>query len=134
MLFPALFSFVSENARDLIRRNLHAYIFYGVAILAVIGAIVFGLDALRVVLIENWGPVYADLAIAGGLLAVAAILAIIGTVVRRRRRVSTALSAATAVGVPLAVAALSRRNSTSLVLIGAAFIGGILLGRPARKG
>ncbi len=133
MLFPALVSLAAEQTRAVVRRNLRAYTLYGAAAAAVVGAIAYGLDALRIQLGSAWGAIYADLAIAAGLLAFAAILAIFGMIARRKPKTNVALSAATAVGVPLALDSMSRRYSPSLVLIGAALVGGVLFGRSATK-
>lgn len=131
-LITSLTALAASELRAALRNNLRLVAVYGAAGLAVLAAIGFALAALHRVLEQSYGPLWADLIIAGGLLVVAALLIGLAQYLahRARRRANLARAAAVA---PIAASLLLKKPRLSLAAIAAALIVGGLAGRSFKK-
>ena len=71
------------------KRALAIYAIYGLALVAVVGAGCFAVAALHVYLDQRYGPIQANLALAGLLIVVALIFAGVAMAMGRRKRERT---------------------------------------------
>ncbi len=138
MLKPLAVMALSE-ATGAIRRRAVAAGYYAAGGVCALIAVVFALLALHDWLTPLYlGPIAAKLAISGGLLAIAAILALIGGAAARRKADSGATSpagiaAALAAAAPAAVSGASRAG-LGAVAAGAALIAATYVGRRLGRG
>lgn len=118
------------------KRALAIYAIYGLALVAVVGAGCFAVAALHVYLDQRYGPIQANLALAGLLIVVALIFAGVAMAMGRRKRErtlsTTALMVAPAVA-PAAVRALTSKPAMGALLAAGAVAIGAWLGYQTDK-
>jgi len=112
-----------------IRTKIAALTLYGAAgVVALIG-VVFALLALMIWLSRMWSPLTASLAIAGALLAIAAVLVIAARFQKPPATTRSPLGSAALFAAPAALKIASRRLSFGTVAAVAAIALGALVGR-----
>jgi hypothetical protein len=110
-----------------IRRNVLATGIYGMAGIVGLIGVVFGLVAFQGWLSLRMSAIEADLLIAGLLLGVALLIAIVGAYTKHRRRTSTALTASALLAAPIAAGVIGKRlNLGTIALIGVVALGAML--------
>lgn len=118
-----------------VRRRARALGFYAGAAVVAGAAAVYGLNALHDWLSLHYTPMLASLSIAGGLLALAIILAILGAVQKRGAQDNAATATAALVALPAAargLGGLGRLAPGTLATLGV-LAAGALVGRHLSK-
>lgn len=132
-MVKALIFVAARETVAVLRQNVVAAILYLVAAVVALAAIGFLLLALYLWLGTLYSPIIASLIIAGGLFAVALIIAVIGMTTRRRRRRRTAEIGEIIAALTATKAAVSGRRGAGTFAILAVIAGGLLLGRKAKR-
>jgi hypothetical protein len=132
-MWSGLSLLLANEAGGAIRRQI-----VGIALLATAGlvalvALVFALLALHGWLEVSWGAVPAYLLIAAGLAVVAAIIAIAGTITRRKRREATTMRSTALMAAPIAARVLAGRSNLGTLAVVAVIAAGALVGRQLAK-
>ena len=126
----------SGGRRTWRQRALAIYAVYGLAVIAAVAAACYAVGALHVYLELRYGPIQASLALAGGLLAVAAVLVAVAMAMRRRKQertmATTAMLVAPAVA-PTAIRALTSKPALGALLAAGAVALGAWLGHQTDK-
>lgn len=115
------------------RRNAMAMALYAVAGLVFLMGVMFVLLALRDWLGLHMSAIEAGLVVAAGLLCLAAVVALAGVYVKRRRRSSAALASTAILAVPVAARMIGRRVTVGTVAVMGVVALGALLGRQLGK-
>jgi hypothetical protein len=84
-MLASLYAAASDEMASMKRRMLRLLIGALLAVAALIVVLVAALRALFIWATEMWGPMYGNLAVAGGALVVAIIAVVIAAMGRRRR-------------------------------------------------
>ncbi len=123
------------EARAAFRRGAIVAALFAVAAIVVILAVGFFALAARDWLAFSAGLtlIQANLAVAFGLLVIAAILVGFGAYERQRRIDRTPLAASAILAAPVAAGALGKRFSVGTVIAAAAIVAGAYLGRQAGR-
>lgn len=128
-MFGGLGAFIASEVSGAVRRNLTVYGLFGLAVLLVLCAGGYALNALHTVLGLRYGAVAASLWIAGGLL-VASLLAVgIALLVKNRRRPPRPYATAALAAAPVAAKLVGSRLSWRMALVGGVVVLGAVLGR-----
>lgn len=115
-----------------VRRRAMAIGFYVFASIIALIAGVFGLNALHTWLSYQYTDILASLMIAGGLLVLALILAVIGLYQKHRSTATDGTSAAL-MAAPIAATLIGRKLSAGSVAVIATLVAGAVLGRRIGK-
>ena len=84
-MFGGIGSFIASEVSGAVRRNAIVYGLFGLALLLLLCAAGYALNALHTVLEFRYGAVAASLWVAGGLFGAALLALCIGLFVRSRR-------------------------------------------------
>ena len=115
------------------KRNMTALAYYSAAGLICFTAVIFGLIALHEWLEFYMSGIEASLAIALGLLVIAAITALTGRHLKNRRPQQNILANAAFVAAPLAARMVGKRINAGTLAIAGVIALGALLGRQITK-
>lgn len=115
-----------------VRRRATAIGLYAAAGIVGGAGVIYALNALRDWLATQFTTVQANLMVAGGLVAVGAILAGVGLMQSRRRESNGTATTAAILAAPLAVKTLGRLNFATIATLGV-LAAGTYLGRQVAK-
>ena len=133
-MLGGLGAFLASEVSGAVKRNVTIYVLYGAAVLLLICAGGYGLNALHTVLTLYYGAVAASLWIAGGLLVVSLLLLGIATYVKNRPRPARPLAATALVAAPVAARVLGSKGGWKALLVGGVVILGAVLGKQLFSG
>jgi hypothetical protein len=128
-MLKALTLLAAGEVTAVVRRQITAFVYFAIAGVIALVASFFALHALAIHLADYFGPVYAYLIIAAGLLAFAGVIAGIGAFVRSRPVRTNPLVAGAALAAPLASRAVAKKSNLGVAAVLAVVVGGALLGR-----
>ena len=128
-MLAALLAVLTGEVQATIHRKSVVAAVYAVALAVLMFAIGFGLVALRDWLRVVLDTPYANLFVAGGLLLIAIIVAIAGSLTNRAPRKSPIVPAMALIAGPAAAKVAVRALSPQMIVTGAVILGGVLLGR-----
>lgn len=116
-----------------VKRNLTAIAFYAAAGVVALMAFGYGLAALHGWIMAYMTPIEASLVMAGGLLILAFLIAMIGLSYKRKRNPPMQASTAALVVMPLAARIVGGRVNLATVVMGSMLVAGAVLGRQLTK-
>jgi hypothetical protein len=119
----------ANEVGGMFRRNVTAVAFYAAAAVTALGGGAFGLIAAHSWLSIRMSSIEASLSIAGGLLALAIIIAGIGYFMKHRRRSRTEVTSTALIALPIAARMVTSRVSWGTMTVAAIMAAGVLLGR-----
>lgn len=130
-MLKALSLFAANQVGSTVRRNLMAIATYALAALVALIGVIFALIGFYDWLVLSMSPAAASFVVAGALFLIAALIAAIGVMTKRRQDERAAReSAAALLAAPLAARVGSGAGLGTLVLAGVV-LAGIALGRKA---
>lgn len=113
----------------MVRRNVIVYGLFGLAVLLMLCAGGYALNALHTVLALRYGAVAASLWIAGGLFLAALLALGMAMIVKNRRRPPRPAATAALAAAPLAAKLIGSRLSWRMAVAGGIVVLGAILGR-----
>lgn len=128
-MLGGLGSFITSEISGAVRRNAIVYGLFGLAVLLLLCAGGYALNALHTLLELRYGPIAASLWIAGGLAAAAILAFCIGLYVKGKRRPPRPAATAALAAAPLAAKLIGPRLNWRIVVAGGVIALGAILGR-----
>ncbi len=128
-MFGGIGSFISSEVSGVVRRNVIVYGLFGLAVLLMLCAGGYALNALHTVLALRYGAVAASLWIAGGLFLAALLALGMAMIVKNRRRPPRPAATAALAAAPLAAKLIGSRLSWRMAVAGGIVVLGAILGR-----
>lgn len=138
-LFAPLAAYAANEVRGRVRRQAKVAIGYAVAGLSALGLVIVALVSMHRFLGMRWGPYWADAAIAGLLVVVAAAGLLYASrqaeapAVKAADAPNVAMSAAAATAAPVALSLLKRGGGVGVLGVLAAVAIGVLAGKAASQ-
>lgn len=128
-MFGGIGSFITSEVSGVVRRNVTVYGLFGLAVLLMLCAGGYALNALHTVLTLRYGAVAASLWIAGGLFLAALLALGMAVIVKNRRRPPRPAATAALAAAPLAAKLIGSRLSWRMAAAGGIVVLGAILGR-----
>lgn len=111
-----------------VKRNVRAVCYYAVAAGAGVVGLFFLLLAGRDALLPQLGPVMANVAVGGGMLALALLIYLIGYVIRNRRSRTSPLASSAIVAAPFAAKMVGKRINLATLSVAGVMLAGAAIG------
>lgn len=128
-MFGGIGSFITSEVSGVVRRNVTVYGLFGLAVLLMLCAGGYALNALHTALALRYGAVAASLWIAGGLFLAALLTLGMALIVKNRRRPPRPAATAALAAAPLAAKLIGSRLSWRMAAAGGIVVLGAILGR-----
>ncbi len=131
-MWKGLSLLATTEISSVIKRNVAAFAYYGVAVVAALFALVYLVEAAHFWLTLRMSPLAASLVIAAVFLAIAVLLMLIGMMVRNAKPKPSARSSLTAsalVAAPVAARLFGKRLQLGTVAVAGVVAVGAALGR-----
>ena len=128
-MFGGIGSFIASEVSGVVRRNVTVYGLFGLAVLLMLCAGGYALNALHTVLEQRYGAIASSLWVAGGLFLAGLFAICIALVVKGRRRPPRPAATAALAAAPIAAKLIGSRLSWRMALAGGIVVLGAILGR-----
>lgn len=128
-MWQGLSLLAASELGGMLKRNLRALACYAASVLFVVVALIFALQAAHSWLEWRMSSIAASLVIAAVMLAIAAILILVGHFVAGRKRSSSSLASTALVAAPFAARMIGKKVSYGTIAVAGTIAMGVLLGR-----
>jgi hypothetical protein len=128
-VWQSLTSLAAIELGTMIRRNVSAAVVYGISGIIALTGLIFGLVAAQAWLQTRMTDIEASLVIAGALLVLSIVVALIAYRMKHRRRSRSELTATALTSLPLAARLVTARINWGTMTVAGVMALGVLLGR-----